>query len=108
MSVITAEALGVPQIFNAAAHVVDRNVAKGRGGYVAIECGDARIRCPALGPTHRSAPATNGVSRARFRSVVQPPCRIVEELPKTATGKIQRFRLRQLVDTGPARGSAPA
>ena len=43
MSAITAEALGVPEIFNAATHFVDRNVADGRGGHVAIECGDARI-----------------------------------------------------------------
>ena len=41
--VISAEALGVPAIFNAATHFVDRNVADGRGGHVAIECGDARI-----------------------------------------------------------------
>ena len=43
MSAITAEALGVPAIFNAAAHFVDRNVTSGRGGHVAIECGDERI-----------------------------------------------------------------
>jgi benzoate-CoA ligase len=40
---LTAEALGVPEIFNAAAHFVDRNVADGRGSHVAIECGDARV-----------------------------------------------------------------
>jgi benzoate-CoA ligase len=40
---LTAEALGVPETFNAAAHFVDRNVAEGRGGHVAIECGDARV-----------------------------------------------------------------
>ena len=33
----------MPEIFNAATHFVDRNVAEGRGGHVAIECGDARI-----------------------------------------------------------------
>ena len=43
MSAITAEALGVPAIFNAATHFVDRNVAQGRGAKVAIECGDERI-----------------------------------------------------------------
>ena len=42
-SAITAEALGVPEIFNAATYFVDRNVTLGRGGQVAIECGDARI-----------------------------------------------------------------
>jgi benzoate-CoA ligase family protein len=39
----TAESLGVPETFNAAAHFVDRNVADGRGACVAIECGDGRI-----------------------------------------------------------------
>ena len=39
----SAEALGVPEIFNAASHFVDRNVAEGRGRHVAIECGDARL-----------------------------------------------------------------
>jgi acyl-coenzyme A synthetase/AMP-(fatty) acid ligase len=43
MSAITAEALGVPEIFNAATHFVDRNVLEGRGRHVAIECGDAKI-----------------------------------------------------------------
>jgi benzoate-CoA ligase len=40
---LSAEALGVPEIFNAASHFVDRNVAEGRGRHVAIECGDARL-----------------------------------------------------------------
>jgi benzoate-CoA ligase family protein len=40
---ITADALGVPEMFNAASHFVDRHVADGRGGAVAIEYGDARI-----------------------------------------------------------------
>jgi len=40
---LTAEALGVPETFNAAVHFVDRHAADGRGGHVAIECGDARI-----------------------------------------------------------------
>src|SRR4029453_19494702 len=31
------------QIFNAASHFVDRNVAEGRGAKVAIECGDERV-----------------------------------------------------------------
>ena len=43
MSVTDAAALGVPATFNAAAHFVDRNVERGRGAHVAIECGDARI-----------------------------------------------------------------
>jgi acyl-coenzyme A synthetase/AMP-(fatty) acid ligase len=40
---LSAEALGVPAVFNAATHFVDRNVAEGRGAKVAIECGDARM-----------------------------------------------------------------
>jgi benzoate-CoA ligase len=33
----------VPEVFNAATHFVDRNVATGRGSHVAVECGDERI-----------------------------------------------------------------
>ena len=43
MTAVTAESLGVPEIFNATTHFVDRNVTDGRGRHVAIECGDARI-----------------------------------------------------------------
>src|SRR5579863_5919869 len=39
----TAASLGIPEIFNAATYFVDRHVVGGRGNYVAIECGDARI-----------------------------------------------------------------
>src|SRR5581483_2771276 len=43
MRAATAESIGVPERFNAAAHFVDRHIAEGRGARVAIECGDARI-----------------------------------------------------------------
>jgi len=43
MTVATAESLGVPEIFNAATHFVDRNIEEGRGRRIAIECGDASI-----------------------------------------------------------------
>src|SRR5687768_11284546 len=33
----------LPETFNAATYFVDRNVAEGRGGKVAIECGDQRV-----------------------------------------------------------------
>jgi 4-hydroxybenzoate-CoA ligase len=33
----------LPEIFNAASHFVDRNVAEGRGAKVAIECGDEQV-----------------------------------------------------------------
>ena len=43
MTVVTAESLGIPEIFNVATYFVDRNVTIGRGTNVAIECGDVRI-----------------------------------------------------------------
>ena len=39
-TVATAESIGLPERFNAAAYFVDRNVDEGRGGRVAVECGD--------------------------------------------------------------------
>jgi benzoate-CoA ligase len=41
--VITAEALGIPHLFNAASYFVDRHLAEGRGQSVAIECGAERV-----------------------------------------------------------------
>jgi benzoate-CoA ligase len=43
MTAVSAESLGVPAVFNAAAHFVDANVAAGRGAKIAIESGDSRI-----------------------------------------------------------------
>jgi acyl-coenzyme A synthetase/AMP-(fatty) acid ligase len=43
VAAISAEALGVPETFNAASHFIDRNVAEGRGGHVAVECGNVRL-----------------------------------------------------------------
>ncbi len=43
MRVTTAASLGVPEFFNATTYFVDRHVAEGRGGEIAIECGEARI-----------------------------------------------------------------
>jgi 4-hydroxybenzoate-CoA ligase len=40
---ITADALGVPETFNVATYLVDRNVMLGRGTNVAIECGEASL-----------------------------------------------------------------
>ena len=45
---VSAAQLGVPEIFNAATHFVDRNVAEGRAETPAIECGDERITYDAL------------------------------------------------------------
>jgi benzoate-CoA ligase len=39
----TAADLGVPEQFNAATWFIDRHVVEGRGGKVAIECGDERV-----------------------------------------------------------------
>jgi benzoate-CoA ligase len=40
---ITADALGVPETFNAAGYFVDRHIAEGRGAKVALECGDEQV-----------------------------------------------------------------
>ena len=39
----TAAELGVPEQFNAATWFVDRHIAEGRAGKVAVECGDERV-----------------------------------------------------------------
>src|SRR5438067_13740537 len=38
-----AAALGIPESFNVASYLVDRHLVEGRGGFVAIECGDERV-----------------------------------------------------------------
>lgn len=40
---ISAIDLGIPAVFNAAPHFVDRHVHEGRAAHVAIECGDERV-----------------------------------------------------------------
>src|SRR5262245_60855956 len=45
---VTAAGLGLPPVFNAASHFVDRHVEDGRGGRIAIECGDERVAYAAL------------------------------------------------------------
>jgi benzoate-CoA ligase family protein len=40
---ITADALGVPETFNATRYFVDRHIAEGRGAKVALECGDEQV-----------------------------------------------------------------
>jgi len=42
-SALTAASLGVPEAFNAAEYFIDRHVKEGRGGRLAIECGDERV-----------------------------------------------------------------
>jgi benzoate-CoA ligase family protein len=43
MAALSAEALGVPAIFNATSHFVDRNVSEGRGANLAIVCGETSL-----------------------------------------------------------------
>ena len=43
MAAVSAADLGVPSTFNAATLFVDRHVREGRGGKVALECGEARL-----------------------------------------------------------------
>ena len=44
----SAADVGVPDMFNAATHFVDRHVREGRGASIAIECGDERVTHDAL------------------------------------------------------------
>jgi benzoate-CoA ligase family protein len=41
--ITSAADLGVPPVFNAASYFIDRHVRDGRGGSLAIECGDERV-----------------------------------------------------------------
>src|SRR5262245_3942214 len=43
MSTMSAASLGVPPVFNAATHFVDRHVRDGWAARTAIECGDERV-----------------------------------------------------------------
>ena len=71
-SVISAAGLGVPRTFNAAGHFVDRHLREGRGGRVAIECGDERVTYAEL------AARVNRVGRAlRDELEVRPEERVV-------------------------------
>jgi acyl-coenzyme A synthetase/AMP-(fatty) acid ligase len=75
---LTAEALGVPETFNAAAHFVDRNVADGRGGHVAIECGDARITYgEVLQHVNRCGNALRRIDVRPEDRVLLPPRRLI-------------------------------
>ena len=71
MSVIDAAALGVPAVFNAAAHFVDHHVAEGRGARVAIECGELRVSYAEL------LRDVNRTGRALQRLGVQPGDRVL-------------------------------
>jgi benzoate-CoA ligase len=55
--------LGIPEIFNAATHFVDRHIHEGRGGAVAIECGDERVTYAEL---HERVNRFGSALRSRF------------------------------------------
>jgi 4-hydroxybenzoate-CoA ligase len=69
--------IALPDIFNAATHFVDRNVAEGRGGKVAIECGDERVTYGQV------AERVNRFGAALKRLGVQPEQRIALILQDT-------------------------
>ena len=60
----------LPETFNAATYFVDRNVAEGRGGKVAIECGDQRITYAEV------AESVNRFANALRRLGVEPEQRV--------------------------------
>jgi acyl-coenzyme A synthetase/AMP-(fatty) acid ligase len=62
MPAYSAEALGVPANFNAASHFVDRHVSEGRGGNVAIVCGDTSLTYKEVqGGVNRCGNALRGI-----------------------------------------------
>jgi benzoate-CoA ligase len=61
----------LPETFNVASHFVDRNVLEGRGGRIAIECGDERISYQQL------LENTNRVGHALRRLGVRPEERVL-------------------------------
>jgi benzoate-CoA ligase family protein len=61
----------LPEMFNVATHFVDRNVQEGRGGKVAIECGDERITYQQL------LENTNRVGNALLALGVRPEERVL-------------------------------
>jgi len=67
----------LPDIFNAATHFVDRNVAEGRGEKVAIECGDERVTYGQI------AERVNRFGSALRRLGVQPEQRVALILQDT-------------------------
>ncbi|MBY0496165.1 MAG: benzoate-CoA ligase family protein [Cyanobacteria bacterium] len=69
--------MSLPETFNAATHFVDRNVDEGRGGNIAIECGDERV-------TYRQvAERVNRFGHALRRLGIQPEQRIALILQDT-------------------------
>jgi 4-hydroxybenzoate-CoA ligase len=67
----------LPEIFNAATHFVDRNIAEGRGGNIAIECGNERVTYEQL------AERVNRFGNALKHLGIQPEQRIALILQDT-------------------------
>ncbi|HUQ85956.1 MAG TPA: benzoate-CoA ligase family protein [Vicinamibacterales bacterium] len=67
----------LPEVFNAATHFVDRNVAEGRGGHIAIECGEERVTYAQV------AERVNRFGSALRRLGIQPEQRIALILQDT-------------------------
>jgi benzoate-CoA ligase family protein len=67
----------LPEIFNAATHFVDRNIAEGRGGHIAIECGHERVTYQQL------ADNVNRFGNALTRLGIDPEQRIALILQDT-------------------------
>src|SRR5262245_23939247 len=68
---MTAEGMGVPEVFNAATHFIDRHLAEGRAAKVAIECGDEQVTYAEL---HERVNRVGSGLRSRFR--VKPGDRV--------------------------------
>ena len=60
----------LPETFNAAAYFVDRNLEQGRGGTIAIECGEQRVTYAEV------AAQVNRFANALRRLGVQPEQRV--------------------------------
>ncbi len=66
--------VSIPETFNVAEYFIDRNLDAGHGDRVAILFQDQKIT---------------------YREVAGQVHRVADSLPRTATGKVQRFKLRQ-------------
>ena len=84
---------------NAAQWLVDRHVEEGRGSLVAVKADGAETTYDGLQSEvfrAQNALVQLGVQPGdRLRSNARVASLVVDDLPKTATGKIKRYELRQ-------------
>ena len=98
--------LEIPDPLNLGHWVVDRHVAEGRGGRVAVRAGGATYTFDDLRRlSNRAGHAFRALGVARGDRVLAPyktphEVEFVTELPKMLTGKVLRRRLRE--HAGPA------